>query len=237
MTIRIALVGDHDAAVTAHRAIPLAIQLTSTKLNLETEYKWIDTDKVNLDELKGFGGVWCVPASPYKSTEGALEVIKYARENNVPFLGTCGGYQHAVLEYARNVLGYKDAENMEENPNAEMPLISALECRLVEKKAPILIKENSSAYAFYKTNKIFEEYHCSFGVNPKYLSIFDNSDMKFTGEDESGEPRIIELRGHPFFIGTAFQPERWGLRNEVHPIVQGFINAVKINSERKPKEM
>ena len=80
----------------------------------------------------GFSGLWCVPTSPYRSMEGALLAIRYARESGVPFLGTCGGFQHAVIEYARNVLGWADAEHAETAPDAARAVISLLECPLVE---------------------------------------------------------------------------------------------------------
>jgi CTP synthase (UTP-ammonia lyase) len=227
MNINIALIGDYNETVTAHRAIPLAIQHTSTKLKLKTNFEWIDTEKVNVNELQRFNAVWCVPASPYKSTGGALKAITFARVNNIPFMGTCGGYQHAVLEFARNVLGFEHADNSETNPGTEMPLISSLKCELVEKTNTIFVKSGTKAYDLYKTNKVIEEYHCSYGVNAQYLPIFENSAMQFTGSDESGEPRIMELSNRKFYMGTAYQPERWGLRNEVHPIIEAFLNAVK----------
>jgi len=80
--------------------------------------------------LEAFAGFWCVPGSPYRDMDGALRTIRFARETRCPFLGTCGGFQHAVIEYARSVLGLTDADHMESNPDAELPLIIALACRL-----------------------------------------------------------------------------------------------------------
>ncbi len=226
MALTIALIGDFNKEVIAHMAIPQAIEISANVLQFNAESHWVDTDRLRLDELKSFDAIWCVPASPYKSMEGALTAIRYARENHVPFLGTCGGYQHAALEYARNILGYPQAGNSEVDPDTKMPLISSLVCKLVEKSDHIILRANSKVNEIYKIEKILEDYHCSFGVNPDYLPLYDQSDMKFVGFDELGDPRVLELENHPFFIATAFQPERSANNNEEHPLITSFLKAV-----------
>src|SRR5262245_39920952 len=115
--MRIGLIGDHDPAVTAHRAIPRALELAAERLGVTVETEWIPTEEIeNEERVSAFDGLWCVPASPYRSTEGALRAIRFAREQGRPFLGTCGGFQHALLEYARDVLGWSDAEHGELSP-------------------------------------------------------------------------------------------------------------------------
>src|SRR6266850_6005772 len=104
--IRIGLVGDFDANVPAHRAIPLALGMAAKAVDCIVKWEWIGTHEIHGSErLESLNGLWCVPASPYRNMQGALSAIKYARENKRPFLGTCGGFQHAVIEYARYVLG------------------------------------------------------------------------------------------------------------------------------------
>lgn len=225
MKITIALIGDYNESVTAHQAIPPAIGLAAGALNIEVFYEWISTELVDVDRLSQFHAIWCVPGSPYQHREGALNAIQFARRNNIPFLGTCGGYQHAVLEFARNVLGFDNAENTEEVPDAEMPLISSLVCKLLEKTESIIIDADSLAGRLYQSEKVDEDYHCSFGINPDYQFIFDNTELHFTGTSEASEPRILEIPQHRFFLGTAFQPERSSLKNQVHPLVVGFLQA------------
>lgn len=228
-SIRVALVGDHDSRVTAHRAIPKALEIAGRETDCVVESTWIATEELEGDvegRLKAFGGVWCVPASPYKSMDGALAAIRWARERDVPFLGTCGGYQHAILEFARNVLRYNEADNAEVNPNASMPLVAPLSCALVEVSAEIFLAPNSKAAKLYGATCTTEQYHCSYGMNPRYVSIFDNSELVITGEDSVGEPRVVELKNHRFFIGTAFQPERSALNGDPHPLVSGYIRAI-----------
>jgi CTP synthase (UTP-ammonia lyase) len=104
--VRIGLVGDHDASVTAHRAIPLALRLAGDACGVAVEGEWLPTDEItSASRISRFDGLWCVPASPYRSMEGALLAIGHARLHPLPFLGTCGGFQYAVIEYARGVLG------------------------------------------------------------------------------------------------------------------------------------
>jgi CTP synthase (UTP-ammonia lyase) len=225
MKISIALIGDHDESVIAHQAIPLAIGLTAEALKIDATIEWVPTESVSAQKLSQFHAIWCVPASPYKNIDGALTAIQFARRNDIPFLGTCGGYQHAILEFARHVLGFEKAASVEQNPDTEMPLISALSCKLIEQTGSINLEADSKVSAFYQSDKIEEDYHCSFGLNPDYLFIFDGSDLCFTGRDELLAPKILELPDHRFFIGTAFQPERSALKQQVHPLIFGFLQA------------
>ncbi|HEY9516209.1 MAG TPA: hypothetical protein VIQ74_11065, partial [Gemmatimonadaceae bacterium] len=95
-SLHIALVGDYDPAVTAHQAIPRALALAAERLGVDVEQHWLPTDAVDADDpLAGVDAVWCVPASPYRSADGALRAIRAARESGRPFLGTCAGFQHA----------------------------------------------------------------------------------------------------------------------------------------------
>ncbi|WP_171040834.1 CTP synthase C-terminal region-related (seleno)protein [Pseudoalteromonas phenolica] len=220
--LKIALIGDFDSQVLAHQAIPKALKLNTSQ---KVEYYWIHSSEVDLKGLSQFHGIWCVPKSPYDNMENVLSVIRFARENKKPFLGTCAGYQHAALEFARNALGYEQAGNAEVNLETPMPLISALVCRLNNEQKGIALKEGCKIRHLYEQSEITEEFNCGFGVNPKYLSLFAESDLLFSSVDHHGDPKSLELQSHPFFIGTAFQPERSALQNKQHPIIKAFLNA------------
>jgi CTP synthase (UTP-ammonia lyase) len=223
--MKIGLIGDYSQTVTAHRAIPISIDLALEKLSQKAQIEWISSTEIPLYDLEKFAGIWCVPASPYRNMENVLRAITFARKKDIPFLGTCGGYQHAALEFARNALGYSNAENGEVNPEATMPLISALACRLVEVSDRIHLSPNSKIARIYNESTISEEYRCGYGVNREYLRLYEGSEMKFAGFDADGDPRTLEIPSNKFFIGTAFQPERAGLRNQTHPIVLAFLQA------------
>lgn len=229
MTIKIGLVGDYSPEVVAHIAIPKALALAADEINREVDAVWLGTEEIagNIAHLSEFDALWCVPASPYKNMDGALAAIRYAREREIPFLGTCGGFQHALIEYARNALELKEADHAELNPSAEMPIIAPLACSLIGAKGFIELKEDSRISSIYGCREIVEEYHCSFGFNSQYLQILEQSEMEITGVDESGEPRVIELKSHPFFIATLFQPERSALSVSIyaHPLVRAYLEA------------
>ncbi len=229
--IRFALIGDYNAAVTAHQAIPVALQIATEAQGIEARIDWIHTstlvDTPAEIALAGFDAIWCVPASPYASMEGALAAIGYARQANIPFLGTCGGYQHAVLEFARNVLGLQEADNAEVNPDASLPLVAPLTCALIDQAGDIVFAPDSLIAKHYGADRANETYRCSYGFSRQYVPLFDGSDLHVSAWDDDGDPRAIELRSHPFFIGTAFQPERAALKGENHNLIAAFVRSAQ----------
>jgi len=216
----VALIGDYDASVPAHQAIPLALEMAGAR------FEWLPTGQItDTTRLTEFDGVWCVPASPYRSMDGALTAIRFARENARPFLGTCGGFQHAVLEYARNVLGWTDAEHGESAPGAQRLVITPLECSLVEATDPVILRSGTRIADAYQRSEIVEGYRCRYGINPEFLEQITSRDLRVAGEDRNGDVRALELQSHPFFVATLFQPERAALRGVRPPLVNAFVRA------------
>jgi CTP synthase (UTP-ammonia lyase) len=229
----IALIGDYDPGVTAHRAIPLAIELASREMEDPPLFAWLPTETLvsASDEMfSRYAGFWCVPGSPYQSMNGALRAIRFAREQKLPFLGTCAGFQHALIEYARSVLGLSDADHQESNPTAQIPLIASLQCALVEVEDRIFLREGSRAAQIYGRTVIDEPYHCRFGLNREHATEFEKGSLRISGVDAKGEARVVELGDHPFFFGTQFQPERAALKGRNHPLVAAFVTAVRTSS-------
>lgn len=224
--IRIALVGDYDPQVTAHQAIPVALGMAAEHSGHHVLGEWLATEQIDASTpLDGFDGFWCVPASPYRSMDGALRAIRFAREQRRPFLGTCGGFQHALLEYARNVLGWSDAEHGETNPEAERALITPLTCALVEAVDGIRLREGSLIAQAYETSEIREGYRCRYGVNPAFEQALFAEELQAVGHDSQQGLRAVELRGHPFFVATLFQPERAALQGTLPPLVRALVAA------------
>ncbi len=227
---RVALVGDHHPAVVAHQAIPRAIALAAAARNLAVTHEWLATDTIEgPSQLAGFDGVWCVPASPYRSMEGALLAIRFARTTPRPFLGTCGGFQHAVIEYARNVLGWPDADHAETNPGAARAVITPLACGLLDQGGVVHFDPDSRLGRAYGVPTAVEGYLCRYGLNPAFVSALALGPLRITATDEVGDVRAIELTTHPFFVATLFQPERAALQDRVPPIVAAFLSAVARN--------
>lgn len=221
--MRIALIGDFDASVTAHRAIPLALGLAGA------DGDWIHTSTI-VDapaRLGSYDGIWCVPASPYANADGAFSAIRFARERGYPFLGTCGGFQHAAIEYARNVLGMADADHAETNPGAVVPVIAPLACSLVEVAQELFLTPGSRVATAYGQLKIREGYHCNYGLNRALAPRLWDGALRPVAHDEAGEVRAVEVAGHPFFVATLFQPERRALNGELPPLVRDFVAAAR----------
>ncbi|PPK38566.1 hypothetical protein CD175_12235 [Pseudomonas laurylsulfatiphila] len=224
--IRIALIGDYDPQVTAHQAIPLALEMATEHSGLNVQWQWLATDEIHAETpLHPFDGFWCVPASPYRHMDGALLAIRFAREQRRPFLGTCGGFQHAVLEYARNVLGWSDAEHGETAPDAARALLTPLSCALVEAVDSIHLAEGSLIAQAYESAEIREGYRCRYGVNPQFEGELLERGLHAVGHDSQQGLRAVELSGHPFFVATLFQPERAALGGVLPPLVGAFVQA------------
>lgn len=232
--VRVGLVGDRDDGVPAHRAVPLALALAGDQLGVAVAGEWVPTATVDPNDpaaLAAYDGLWCVPASPYRSMEGALTAVRFARETGRPFLGTCGGFQHAVIEYARHVLGWADADHAETAPadTAARLVISPLACALVETVGKVRLREGSRLSAIYGRAEVAEGYRCRYGLNPAFRAALASGgglpSLRVAAEDESGEVRALELDGHPFFIATLFQPERAALRGDLPPLAAAFVRA------------
>src|SRR6267378_5443434 len=226
--LRIGLIGDHSPAVRAHVAIPKALASAAQDFECDLTPVWLHTSSLRpgIEEvLHSYDALWCVPGSPYANMDSALRAIRFARENRCLFLGTCGGFQHTVIEYARNVLDHSQADHAESNPAAAIPLIAALSCSLVGVRGKIRRKSRSRIAQIYGVSEIVEDYHCSYGINSKFQHLLNGSELQITGQDEAGSPRVIELPEHPFFIATLFQPALAALDGKLSPLITALLAA------------
>ncbi|MEU1116167.1 MULTISPECIES: hypothetical protein [unclassified Streptomyces] len=224
-TARLALIGDRSPNVTAHTRIPLLLDALATQDHLVLDAYWIPTtDAEEPDAVRGFDAVWVVPGSPYRSEAGALAAIRTAREDGVPFLGTCGGFQHTLLEYARNVCGLTGVAHAENDPDADDLLIAPLACSLVGHEGTVTITPGSLAESVLGADRTVERYHCSYGPGA-HLDTLRAHGLRFTGQDEDGRVRMAELPGHPFFLATLFQPELSDDGSRPHPVVRALARA------------
>jgi CTP synthase (UTP-ammonia lyase) len=225
----IALIGDYDPAVTAHQAIPRALELAATLLQVRIDWDWIHTDRLSADAaavLGPYSGFWCVPASPYASFEGALGGIRFARESGRPFLGTCGGFQHAIIEHARHVLGIGGASHAELEPGAPEAVIVPLSCSLVEESGTVIPESGSRLASYCGSEPLRERYHCRYGVTESHLRLLAGTGLRVGARDSAGEVRAVELDDHPYFLATLFQPERAAFEGRAHPLIAALVGAV-----------
>jgi len=231
MKTRIGIIGDYDASFEPHRATDAALTHAASALSLGIEAVWLPTTSLDapdaVQSLATFGGLWVAPGSPYQSMSGALRAIKFARESGLPLLGTCGGFQHIILEYARHVLGFSDATHAEYDPYSSSLFISRLACSLVGRALIISLRPDSLVARTYGTTTVTEQYYCNFGVNPDHTATLSSGDLAIVGSDAEGEVRVVELRNHPFFVGTLFLPQLRSQPERPHPLIMGFLNATQ----------
>ena len=203
-------------------------------VNVHSEY--IDEENVN-EKLMGLDGLLVAPGFGFRGVEGKIIAVKYARENHLPFFGICLGMQMAAIEFARNVLGIKDADSTEMNPDTPNPVIDMMEeQKKVTMKGgtmrlgsyPCVIKQNSLAYSIYGKTEIHERHRHRWEFNNKYLKQYEDAGMVASGiNPQSGLVEIMELNNHPFFIGVQYHPELKSTVENPQPIFVHFINAAK----------
>lgn len=226
MLRKIALLGEYNHTFPPHIATSTAINHSSQKLGISVEGVWVSTDDIEKSIFDTYAGIWVAPGSPYKNMDKTLWAIQYARENFVPCLGTCGGFQHLIIEYARNVLKFQDAQHAEYNPYASNLFIAKLDCSLAGREMTLTFAAESQVAKIYGSLTAIEQYYCNFGVNPEYVALIKSQKLKVTGSDSEGEVRIVELPNHSFFIGTLFVPQTRSTPDNPHPLVTAFLKAV-----------
>lgn len=225
--IGIALVGDFDKKMHTHLALNGSINHCRAHLQFELQADWIPTELSHelLSNPNPYDGIWVAPGSPYKNEDNVYRVIQYARENNIPIIGSCGGFQYMMLEYARNMLGIIDACHEETGATAN-PVISRLSCSLKGQEEQISIPDKDSwLFDVLKSHTIKARYYCSYGVNPIFYSILNRHPFIFAAFSPTGEVRAFELRGHRFFKGTLFQPSLDSSPDKPNPLILSYFNA------------
>jgi CTP synthase (UTP-ammonia lyase) len=224
----IAIIGERNLAHRSHQGIEASLEIFRRTVDPTLTYSWIGTAAISAGTVDGIlrnaTGVWCAPGSPYENTAGALRAIRHARMEKKTFLGTCGGFQHALMEFAQNVLG-REAAHQELDPAARNPLIIKLSCSLVGAKGKVIATSTERFAGLLGGPESIEEFHCNYGFNGDLAKIFQGSGLAFVAHDESGQVRAFRLEDHPFYVGTLFQPERRALGGSLHPVVEGFLRA------------
>jgi CTP synthase (UTP-ammonia lyase) len=237
--VRIGILGDYDADSPTLPTIDKSLQHASAKLNLAIESQWIPTPSLlqpNAQRmLESFDGIWAAPGSPYKSFDGMLKGIEFARRRDWPFLATCAGFQYTLIECARNVLGIKDADSAENNSGSKNIIIYPVACAVPDRAngAPrlsgpipeIRLRPGSYLQSFYAQDTAVEEFFCNFEVNPDFEWISMEAGFPIVARGSKGEIRAIESPTHRFFVATLFQPQLSSKPDAPHPLVVAFAQA------------
>ncbi|MFG3198719.1 hypothetical protein ACGFYT_21600 [Streptomyces sp. NPDC048208] len=224
-TATVALVGDRSPNVVSHTRIPRLLDALAERDQLVLDAYWISSEDAEAEgAVRGFDAVWVLPGSPYRSEAGVLAAVRTAREERIPFLGTCGGFQHTLLEFARDVCGLTGVAHAENDPDAEDLLIEPLACSLVGHEAAVVLEPGSLAESVIGSTRTVERYFCSYGPS-RHLDTLRAHGMRFSGHDTDGQVRVAELPDHPFFLASLFQPELYGDGSRPHPVIRALGRA------------
>lgn len=226
---RIAILGDFNPIYQTHHALNESIFQVNNHLGRFVQCDWISTDVFDTKVVFGKGlysSLWIAPGSPYKDFNNVLDVIRYARMNNIPTLGNCGGFQHMVIEFARNVCGIADADHEETTTDAADLVIYKLACSLAGLEENLTITDKQSIlYSILNKDNLTARYFCSYGLNAKYRDVLEKNGLTFTTRSDEGAVRSFELKSHPFFVGTLFQPALVSSEHEPNPILVEFFRS------------
>ena len=232
----IGIVGKYTENYDAYLSVIEAVKHAGFKCDVGVEVKLLDAEH---DEIKGLDAIIVPGGFGNRGIEGKINAVKYARENNIPFLGICLGLQMAVIEYARNVLGLKDAHSTEINPQTPHPVICMMnEQKNITAKGGTMrlgayectLKPNSLAARLYRSpcGRVMERHRHRFEVNNEYRERLEKAGLTVSGvNDKLDLVEIIELPTHPYFIASQFHPEFLSRPYAPHPLFVGLINALK----------
>lgn len=236
--VRIGIIGDFDREKRSHWATDAALFHAASRLGMLVEPHWIGTETLeNADvatSLAGFDGLWGAPGSPFASFLGMLRGIELARVKDVPYLGTCAGFQYALIEFTRNVLGLRDADTAENQSDSQHIVITPVECPLPDRAlgAPRLDGGDTvrpvAATIFERimgASPLREEYLCNFETNRDFVPRWEAAGLRIAALGPRHEMRALELPSKRFFLATLFQPQLSSSFEQPHPLIVGYLRA------------
>lgn len=234
-TVKIGIVGDFDRNKHSHWATEAALFHAAAQMGAGIEPEWVPTptltDASAADQLGRFDALWGAPGSPYDSMPGMLNAIAYARTHDVPYLGTCGGFQYALIEFSRNVLGVADADSAENDPDGKNVVITPVNCEIPARGPGLhgarVVRPTPGTLlaALCGADELTGEYFCSFETSRDFVPRWTAAGLTVAARDQDGELRAFELPRNRFFLATLFQPQLSSRHRRPHPIVTGLLKA------------
>jgi CTP synthase (UTP-ammonia lyase) len=232
-TVHIGIVGDFERSKHSHWATEAALFQAAARLALTVVPVWIPTTSVEQDVggLAECDGIWGAPGSPFRSMRGMLRGIEHARTSNVPYLGTCAGFQYALVEFTRNVLGIEDADSAENDPDGENIVITPVYCEVpgnsarLDGEGVVRPVPGSLFEKLCGNGELRGEFFCSFETNEAFVTRWEAAGLRAAARGLNGEMRALELPSNRFFMATLFQPQLSSSVRFPHPIVEGFLRA------------
>jgi CTP synthase (UTP-ammonia lyase) len=234
----VGIIGDFERTRFSHWATEAALYHAAARLGRQVAPCWFGTDLVQSRGargcLAGLDGIWGAPGSPHVSAEGMLDALRFARESGTPYLGTCAGFQYALIELSRNVLGLSDADSAENDSASANIVITPVSCPLPARRTGGPQLSGSDAVLPAPGTLLAElcgaaplqgEYNCNFEVNGAYLARWQAAGLRPAAHDALGALRAFELPERRFFLATLFQPQLSSRPDAPHPLVLGFLRA------------
>jgi CTP synthase (UTP-ammonia lyase) len=222
MATAIALVGDRDPRYLTHRELDAALTL----MPAEVEARWVATDEPDAARLDRFDALWVVPGTPYRDDRPVFAGIERARTEGVPILGTCGGFQHMVVEFARNAAGIREAAHAETDPGAAVHAVSPLACSLEGQVRQVTTVPGTRVAELCGPGPFPGFHWCNYGVDPGLLDRLVASGLVVSGTAPDAGVEAIELPGHPFYLATLFQPQVGSSETgKLHPLIDALVEA------------
>lgn len=227
MSVQIALVGDRHPDHPSHRELDAVRGMLGDDVTAE----WVASDGDRIRALDEFDGVWVVPGSPYADDDAVYAAVRSARKNDVPFLGTCGGLQYAVVEYFRNVLGVSGASHAETDGADASNVVHALACSLQGEERLVRPVPGTRFSRLVKDEPFVGMHYCGYGAGPDEVQRLVEGGMVVEATAEDAGAEVIELPANRFYILTLFQPHIGALAGRpLHPLLGEFVRCARAHA-------
>ena len=244
--IKIAMCGKYTELIDSYKSVMESFIHAGVENNSRVNVKWVKTENIKNDkkaqaQFRNIDGILILPGFGPRGGEGKILSSKYARENNIPFLGICLGMQCAIIDFARHVCGLKGANSTEFNKRTKYPVIDLMESqKAIKIKGGTMrlgayeckLKTGTKTYAAYRSKKISERHRHRYEVNNRYRKILEKFGLVISGVNDSlGVVESIEISNHPWFVAGQFHPELKSRVNKAHPLFRNFIKAATVYNQ------
>jgi CTP synthase (UTP-ammonia lyase) len=222
MAVSIAVLGDRNTDHLTHREIDATLEL----MPADVDARWLPS--LEAESAVEADGLWVVPGTPYRDGEAVLAQIRRSRTAGMPILGTCGGFQHMLVEFARNVAGLADAAHAETDPDAADPVVARLSCSLVGGERPVTAVAGTRVAELCGTEPFTGFHWCSYGLVPEREAALVAAGLVVSARAPDAGVEAVELPGHPFYVATLFQPQVGSSASgRLHPLIGALISAAR----------
>jgi CTP synthase (UTP-ammonia lyase) len=222
MAVSIAVLGDRNLEYLTHRELDASLAL----LPDDVDARWLPSPEAA--SAAEADGLWVVPGTPYRDGDAVLEAIRLARTAGVPILGTCGGFQHMLVEFARNVAGIGDAAHAESDPGAVDPVVERLSCSLVGEEREVTAVPGTRVAELCGTDPFTGFHWCNYGLAPAHEAALTAAGLVVSARAPDAGVEAVELPGHPFYVATLFQPQVGSSASgRLHPLIGTLVSAAR----------